>query len=32
MRESMGAYVHALEHLVRRYPYQWGNFYDFWAM
>jgi predicted LPLAT superfamily acyltransferase len=31
MRESMRAYVRAFEGLVRRFPYQWGNFYDFWA-
>jgi predicted LPLAT superfamily acyltransferase len=28
--EVMRAFVHRLEELVLRYPYQWYNFYDFW--
>jgi len=27
---GMAAYVAQLQHLVRQYPYNWFNFYDFW--
>jgi predicted LPLAT superfamily acyltransferase len=30
VREWLGWYVERLEHYVRRYPYQWYNFYPFW--
>ncbi len=29
--EAMQSYVSALESLARAFPYQWGNFYNFWA-
>jgi predicted LPLAT superfamily acyltransferase len=30
-QELAAAYAAALEKVVRRYPDQWYNFYDFWA-
>jgi predicted LPLAT superfamily acyltransferase len=32
LREAVEAYVSALERVVRRYPLQWFNYYDFWKM
>jgi predicted LPLAT superfamily acyltransferase len=31
VRQAMVAWVACLERTVRRHPYQWHNFYDFWA-
>lgn len=31
LREWMTSYVQRLEALLREYPYQWFNFFDFWA-
>jgi predicted LPLAT superfamily acyltransferase len=31
INEAAGEYIHYLEEMLRRYPLQWFNFYDFWA-
>ena len=31
LAERIHAYASRLEHYCLRYPYQWFNFYDFWA-
>ena len=31
LRQLMGEYVARLEDIVRRYPYQWFNFFSFWS-
>ncbi len=32
LKDAVGAYVEAFEKIVRRYPLQWFNYYDFWKM
>jgi hypothetical protein len=31
IRDALYRYVELLEQTVRNHPYQWYNFYDFWA-
>jgi predicted LPLAT superfamily acyltransferase len=32
LKEAVGNYVNALERIVKRYPLQWFNYYDFWKL
>jgi predicted LPLAT superfamily acyltransferase len=31
MQRAAEDYAAFLEGILRKYPYQWGNFYEFWA-